>query len=185
MNSPAAIPTAAKPPDAGPELPRAVFAVAILFSVFQIVTAAFSPISSQVVRAVHVGFVLLMVFALFPPQWGRHRLTPLAWALGLLGFGLSFYHWVFEADLTARAGEMTPADMVVGLATLALVFEAARRVMGWALPAICLGFLAYALYGQHLPGVLAHRGFGFDQVVGTMTFGTEGIYGVPAYVSST
>jgi len=185
MNSLAALPSAAAPHDAGPDLPRAVFAVAILFSVFQIITAAFSPISSQVVRAVHVGFVLLMVFALFPPQWGRRRLMPFAWGLGLLGFGFSFYHWVFEAELTARAGEMTQADMVVGLATLALVFEAARRVMGWALPAICLGFLAYALYGQHLPGPLAHRGYGFDQVIGTMTFGTEGIYGVPAYVSST
>ena len=80
---------------------------------------------------------------------------------------------------------MTDADMVVGLVTLALVFEAARRVMGWALPVICLGFLAYALFGQHLPGPLAHRGYGFDQVIGTLTFGTEGIYGMPTYVSST
>ena len=167
-------------------LTGAVFAVAIAFSSFQIVTAAFSPISSQVVRAIHVGFVLLMVFALYPPRWGA---APLHGAgLGarrLIGFAFSFYHWVFEADLTQRAGEMTQADMVVGLVTLALVFEAARRVMGWALPAICLGFLAYALFGQHLPGPLAHRGYGFDQVIGTLTFGTEGIYGVPAYVSST
>ena len=166
-------------------LSRAIFAVAIAFSCFQIVTAAFSPISSQVVRAIHVGFVLLMVFALFPPRWGGRRFAALAWALGLTGFVLGFYHWVFEADLTARAGEMTQADMVVGLVTLALVFEAARRVMGAALPGICLGFLAYALFGQYLPGPLAHRGYAFEQVIGTLTFGTEGIYGVPAYVSST
>ena len=170
---------------AQPPLSRAVFAVAIAFSCFQVITAAFSPLSSQVVRAIHVGFVLLMIFALMPPRWGGRRLMVPAWALGLTGFVLSFYHWVFEADLTARAGEMTPADMWIGIITLALVFEAARRVMGWALPAICLGFLAYALFGQHLPGPLAHRGYAFDQVIGTLTFGTEGIYGVPAYVSST
>jgi len=166
-------------------LTGAVFAVAIAFSSFQIVTAAFSPISSQVVRAIHVGFVLLMVFALYAPGRGQRRRTALAWVIGGIGFVFSFYHWVFEADLTQRAGEMTDADMVVGLVTLALVFEAARRVMGWALPAICLAFLAYALFGQYLPGPLAHRGYGFDQVIGTLTFGTEGIYGVPAYVSST
>jgi TRAP transporter 4TM/12TM fusion protein len=74
---------------------------------------------------------------------------------------------------------------VVGIVTLVLLFDAARRVMGWALPTICLGFLAYALFGQYLPGNLAHRGYYWDQIVGTLSFGTEGIYGVPTYVSST
>jgi TRAP-type uncharacterized transport system fused permease subunit len=30
-----------------------------------------------------------------------------------------------------------------------------------------------------------HRGFGVDQIVSALTFGTEGIYGTPTYVSST
>jgi TRAP transporter 4TM/12TM fusion protein len=83
-----------------------------------------------------------------------------------------------------RAGELTQADMVIGVITLVLVFEAARRIMGLALPLICLGFLAYALFGEYLPGDLAHRGYGLDQVVGQLAFGTEGIYGTPTYVSS-
>ena len=45
-------------------------------------------------------------------------------------------------------------------------------------------FLAYGLFGQYLPGVLAHRGYGIDQIVGQLGFGTEGIYGTPTYVSS-
>jgi TRAP transporter 4TM/12TM fusion protein len=45
-------------------------------------------------------------------------------------------------------------------------------------------FLAYGLLGQYLPGALAHRGFGIDQIVGQLGFGTEGIYGTPTYVSS-
>ena len=45
---------------------RAIFWVALLFSSFQLITAAFSPLSSQVVRAVHVGFVLLLIFTLYP-----------------------------------------------------------------------------------------------------------------------
>ena len=56
----------------------AAYAVAIVFSSFQIVTAAFSPLSSGVVRAVHVGFLLLMTFVLMPPLGRRW----LGWVVG-------------------------------------------------------------------------------------------------------
>ncbi len=165
---------------------RAIYLVAIVFSSFQIVTAAFSPLSSVVVRAIHVGFLLWMTFMLFPGVTARSRPLPgVGWALGLTGFGLSLYHWVFEADLIQRAGDPTQFDMIVGTLTLILVFEATRRVMGPALPLICAAFLAYALFGNHLPGGLAHRGYTVAQVVDQLGFGTEGIYGIPTYVSST
>ena len=41
------------------------------FSVFQLVTSAFSPLSSTVVRALHVGFLLLLTFLLHPWRGGR------------------------------------------------------------------------------------------------------------------
>ena len=167
---------------------RAIFWIALAFSCFQLVTAAFSPLSSQVVRTVHVGFVLLLVYAILPPFERNPRLIShgrrLGWLLGLLGFGFGLYHWFYEADLTPRAGELIPLDWVVGVVTIALVFDAARRVMGWGLPIICGVFLLYGLFGQYLPGALAHRGFGVDQIVSTLGFGTEGIYGTPTYVSS-
>ncbi|HSN79969.1 MAG TPA: TRAP transporter permease, partial [Rhodoferax sp.] len=169
-------------------LARALFWVALLFSSFQLITAAFSPLSSQVVRAIHVGFVLLLIFTLYPPfeNSTRHagKGQALGWLLGLTGFVFSLYHWLYEADLTQRAGELVAMDWVIGVVTVALVFEAARRIMGWGLPIICGVFLLYGLFGQHLPGALAHRGFGVDQIVSTLGFGTEGIYGTPTYVSS-
>ena len=174
---------ATSPPDASDTAPGfrgALFWVAVAFSVFQIVTAAFSPLSSSVVRAVHVGFLLLVTFVLFPPL-GRRSL---GWLVGAAAFCAGLYHWVFEADLIQRAGDMTPSDMVVGCLTVVLVFEAARRIMGFALPLICLLFLAYGMFGQYLPGELSHRPYGFDQIVSQLGFGTEGIYGTPIYVSS-
>ena len=157
-----------------------LFAVAILFSTFQLVTAAFSPLSSQVVRAVHVGFLMLVVFALYPP----FRVKPLGWAIGLVGFAIGIYTWVNEGALIQRAGDLTQADFVVGIALIVLTFEAARRVLGFALPLICGVFLAYGLFGQYMPGALQTRGFDVAQVVGQLSFGTEGIYGTPTYVSS-
>ena len=163
-----------------PAFAGALFWVAIVFSTFQIITAAFSPLSSSIVRAVHVGFLLVLVFVLYPPLRERW----LGWATGAAAFAAALYHWVFEADLVQRAGDMTSSDMVVGIVTIVLVFEAARRIMGSALPLICLAFLLYGLFGQYLPGDLAHRGYGLDQIVSQLGFGTEGIYGTPTYVSS-
>ncbi len=168
-------------PDAQPPaFAGALFWVAVAFSAFQIVTAAFSPLSSSVVRGVHVGFLLLVTFVLYPPARQRW----LGWGLGAVGFITGLYQWVFEADLVLRAGDLTRSDMVIGLILIVLVFEAARRIMGLALPLVCATFLAYALFGQYAPGVLVHRGYGLDQIVGQLSFGTEGIYGTPTYVSS-
>ncbi len=164
----------------------AVFWIAIFFSSYQLWMAAFHPLSSLVIRSIHVGFVLLMIYALHPPMDGRTALwRAIGWGMGLTGFAFGIYQWVFEAELTQRSGDLTPFDWVVGVVTVALVFDAARRAMGWGLPLICGIFLLYGMFGEYLPGALAHRGFGLDQIVSTLGFGTEGIYGTPTYVSST
>jgi len=167
-----------------------LFFIAIAFSVFQIWMASYQPLSSQVVRALHVGFVLLLIYTLYPPfESARSSVRrfglALGWMLGLAGFATGLYQWAFEADLTQRAGEIAGADWWVGPVLLVLVFEAARRVMGWGLPVVCAVFLAYAMWGQYMPGALAHRGYGLDQILSQLSFGTEGIYGTPTYVSST
>jgi TRAP transporter 4TM/12TM fusion protein len=165
---------------------KTIFWIAVAFSVYQVYTAAYAPLASLVMRSLHVGFLMLLAFAALPTlRRGAAGSHIAGWALGIAGFVLGFYQWVFEEDLILRSGELTTADLWVGIAVLALVFEAARRVMGPALPLICAAFLAYALFGQYLPGALAHRGYGLDQVINQMSFGTEGVYGIPTYVSST
>ncbi|MFO1070013.1 MAG: TRAP transporter permease [Geminicoccaceae bacterium] len=162
---------------------RIAYGVAVAFSAFQVWTAAYSPLPSQIVRSIHVGFLLLLLYLLLGNR-GRHG----AWAdraVGVLGFVVGLYHWAFYEDLILRAGEPSASDLVVGVLAVVLVFEAARRMMGMALPLICAGFVGYALLGQYLPSPLNHRGYDFAQVVDQMFLGTEGIYGIPTYVSST
>jgi TRAP transporter 4TM/12TM fusion protein len=174
--------------DRSPAALRAIFWIAVVFSVYQIYTAAYAPLSSIVMRSLHVGFLMLLAFAVLPTFTRRGTASSghwVGWLLGIAGFLLGFYQWIFEEDLIVRSGDLTTMDLWVGIAVLALVFEAARRVMGPALPLICGAILAYALFGQYLPGPLAHRGYGLDQVINQMSFGTEGVYGIPTYVSST
>ncbi|SJM28137.1 TRAP transporter permease [Mesorhizobium delmotii] len=164
---------------------KAAFLIAIAFSVFQIYIAAYGNLPSQVVRAMHVGFLLLLGFGLIANL--RATSTPAKaafWTLGVLGFATGLYNWVFYADLIRRSGFPTTPDLIVGTVLVVLVFEAARRLMGLPLALIALIFLAYAFFGNHLPPPFIHRGYDFAQLIDTFAFGTEGIYGTPVYVSA-
>ncbi|MEQ8699531.1 MAG: TRAP transporter permease [Bauldia litoralis] len=166
---------------------RLLFWLAVAFSAFQLATAlGLLVLPSQIVRAVHVGFLTLLVFPLIGVA--RHASLPvklLGWILGLIGAAIAAYQWIFYDDLIIRAGYPTVLDLVVGTALIAVVLLAALQVMGPALPIIAGAFLAYCFFGQYLPAPLVHRGYDFDQVIDHMAFGTEGIYGIPVYVSAT
>jgi TRAP transporter 4TM/12TM fusion protein len=164
---------------------RVLFWVAVAFSTFQVVTATFSPLPSQIVRSVHVGFLMIMVFGVASLLTERRTAKIAYWAIGIVGFVLGFYHWMFYEQLILRAGDPNRIDIVVGVIVVLLVFEAGRRMMGPILPIICAVFLSYGLFGQYLPSPLNTRGYDFGQVVDQMFLGTEGIYGIPVYVSST
>ncbi|MDJ0387391.1 TRAP transporter permease [Roseomonas sp. E05] len=160
-------------------------AVAFIFSAFQIYTAAYASLPSSVVRSLHVGFLLLLLFGLTANR-RRGDWTAILWAaLAVVAFVAGLYHWIFYADLIQRAGLPTEMDLAVGVLVVALVFLAGFRLMGPSLPLICLVFLLYGLYGEYLPPPLDHRPFGYDQIIDTLYLGTEGIYGTPTYVSST
>jgi TRAP transporter 4TM/12TM fusion protein len=166
---------------------RLLIALSLCFSVYQLIVAAFSPLSSLVIRSLHVGFLLMLTFVLYPAlKSGRtDRVVWYDWLLAFGAFALSTYHWIFEADLVQRAGDPSTADLVVGTIMVVMLFDAARRMLGPALPIVCATFLAYGFFGQYLPDALAHRGFGYDQLIGQLYTGTEGIFGVPTMVSAT
>jgi len=163
-------------------------ALTLAFSAFQLVVAAFSPLSSQVTRSLHVGFLLAVAFVLYPSFRHSAKISRVPWHdwfLAIGAFALSLYHWIFEAELVQRSGDPSTTDLAVGAVFVILVFEATRRLMGLALPIMCAVFLAYGLWGQYLPSFIAHRGYGFDQIIGTLFLSTEGIFGVPTWVSAT
>ncbi|MCB1622694.1 MAG: TRAP transporter large permease subunit, partial [Thiothrix sp.] len=165
---------------------RLLFWLAVAFSTFQILTAAhLLDLPSQVVRAIHVGFLMLLVFPLMAEAggWSGWRYV-LGWILALAGVVVAAYQWLEYAPLLMRAGDPLPRDMVVGVVALVTLFIATWLVMGPALPVIAGIFLSYCLFGQYLPSPLNHRGYDFSQVIDHMTFGTEGIYGIPVFVSS-
>ncbi|MBL7253831.1 TRAP transporter permease [Paractinoplanes lichenicola] len=86
-----------------------------------------------------------------------------------------------------RQGLLEPADIVFGAVLLVLVVEACRRTTGWALPVVCLAFLAYGYYGGLLPQSwpIAHAGLDFSQIVDALYNSGSGFYGTPLDVAAT
>ncbi|MDH5340952.1 MAG: TRAP transporter fused permease subunit, partial [Rubrivivax sp.] len=175
-----------------PGLPgRLLFWLAIAFSAFQIATAAhLLDLPSQIVRAVHVGFLLSLAFPLLAlvrlhTGSGSRLGVALATLAALAAVMVAGYQWVEHDELLMRAGDPNDLDIWIGFLMLGLLFVGTWLAMGPALPLIAGSFLAYCLLGQYLPAPLNHRGYGVDQVIDHMAYGTEGIYGIPTYVSST
>jgi TRAP transporter 4TM/12TM fusion protein len=162
------------------------YGIGILFAAFQLYVAAFNYLPSQVVRGVHVGFLILLTFGLignFTAKGNAGRAA--GWLVGGAGFLCGLYQWIFYADLIARDGDPTRLDLVVGTLLAVLIFEGTRRLMGLALPLMCGACILYWYFGKYLPAPFNHRGYGFDQIVTHLSYGTEGFYGVPIYVSAT
>ncbi|OCX67333.1 C4-dicarboxylate ABC transporter [Thioclava sp. SK-1] len=166
---------------------KILFWLAVAFSTYQIAIAAHViDLPSQVMRAVHVGFLMALGFPLLAAAKGYGGVARgLCWALAASAVAVAAYQWIEYTELLMRAGDPLVIDLVFGVAAVVAVFIAAWMLMGPALPIICAAFLAYALFGQHLPAPFDHRGYAFEQVVEQLAYGTEGIYGIPTYVSAT
>jgi TRAP transporter 4TM/12TM fusion protein len=165
-------------------LAHLVTAVAVVMTLFHLY-AAYDIVSADVLRPIHVGFVLTLTFLLFPAaRRFRHKLQ--LWDLGLVAASL-YVIWYLIAGgdaLTDRAMIPLQRDIVMGVIFIVLVLEATRRTTGWIMPVVAVAFLLYAYYGPYLPAPWTHRGYDFDRLVGHLYMTLEGIFGIAVDVSS-
>lgn len=94
--------------------------------------------------------------------------------------------WFGGQSLGNRAGFETTSDIVVGVTGLLLVMEAARRLLGWALPMLSGAFLLYAYFGAWFPDWLfPHRGYSIERIVSQAFLHSQGVFGVALSVMFT
>ena len=159
--------------------------VAVVMSLIHLY-AAIGIIMTQVLRGIHVMFVLFLSFLVFPSfKRFKNRIIWYDFLLAFLGVAVIVYMLIdFEAFIY-RSVVPNSWDIFFGVILILLVLEATRRTTGWIMPAIVIAFLIYAFIGPQLPKPWTHRGYDIDRVVGHMYMTLEGIFGVPIDVSST
>jgi TRAP transporter 4TM/12TM fusion protein len=159
--------------------------VAVVMSLIHLY-AAVGIIMTQVLRGIHVMFVLFLTFLVFPSlKRFKGRIIWYDFLLALLGVAVIVYMLTdFEAFIY-RSVIPNFWDKFFGVILILLVLEATRRTTGWIMPVIVIAFLIYAFIGPELPSPWTHRGYDIDRVVGHMYMTLEGIFGIPIDVSST
>ncbi len=95
-------------------------------------------------------------------------------------------YWITEFEaLNYRMGSEWPIDFYVSLVGILISLEVARRVLGWSMTLIGIGFILYCLFGPYMPEVVAHRGFRVERVVNALYLTQDGVFGVMADVLAT
>ena len=158
----------------------------ILFSSFHMYTAAMGAFAPQIQRSVHLGFVLTLVYLLYPARADGDR-NKLAWYDALLAVAgalvCAYIVWNYDV-IVLEAGPPETMDLIFGGLAIVLVLEATRRIVGLPIALVALVFLLYAKFGAYIPGMLGHRGFSVSRIVSHMYMTTEGIFGMPLGVSA-
>ncbi len=179
---------------------RVVRALGVLLCVFILVEVNYPLLQPQSQLACFALFGLALVFLNHPlhPRWkanGAARV--LDWLLALATLVVFGYivvqtepffarFWLDGQPLGNRAGMEPRLDYAVGLVGLILVFEAARRAIGWTLPILSLLFIAYAAFGPALPEWLfPHRGYSWERIVSQTYLHSQGVFGIALKVMFT
>ena len=166
-------------------LGHAAVAVALAMSLFHL-WAAWDIVPTTILRYVHVGFALVLGFALFPVTTRfRHRL--MVWDAVLIAAAI-YCIWYLIAggdDLQDRYVFPEPMDIIVGWMLIALVLEVTRRATGWIMPAVAIVFMLYAFFGNYLNPPWRHQGYDAERLIPHLTITLEGLFGTAIDVSAT
>ncbi|MFW6147576.1 MAG: TRAP transporter permease [Thermodesulfobacteriota bacterium] len=164
--------------------------VAVTLSLFQLYSAGIQPLSAIYQRCIHITFILILAFLLFPAtKRASRQKQDIYFYIDLLLIGLAFlvagYIILNYGEIIERQGDWTKIDVIFGLIATVLVIEACRRTIGLVMVVICLAFIVYAYFGPYMPEFFAHKGYSLERISTLLYLTTEGIYGLPLGVAAT
>ena len=134
-----------------------------------------------------IGAAFLLTYVHLTPRGNkRDRRVPwYDWTLGLSGLAACCY-LAWEYPRLADIVPYQPTDAVVcGIIIMVLCAEGLRRSVGLILLVVLLGFIAFGVAGQHIPGQLQGQEIEFGDLVTYLSFDTNALMGVPMRVVTT
>ncbi|HEY5636436.1 MAG TPA: TRAP transporter permease, partial [Burkholderiales bacterium] len=179
----------------GGAVAKAMLLLALAWSLFQLWYASPLPFSLGIpalvfndteARSIHLAFAMLLAFMAYPAtsRSPRKYIPALDWVFALTGAFCTGYIFLYYKELSGRPGQPTPFDLVAAVTGLLLLLEAARRVLGPAMPIVAIVFLVYIFGGPHMPDMIAHQGASLSKAMSHQWLTTEGVFGIALGVSS-
>ena len=133
-----------------------------------------------------IGIFLPLFFLISPinNKMADKRVPWYDFLFALLSFIGPVYLFLNSYNIINEGWEIVPPVRmyILGVILIILVLEGARRAGGSGFALICLFFATYALYAEHMPGLLEGYGVNLRRMVGFFTMGTEGVVGLPMKV---
>lgn len=130
-------------------------------------------VPNLVSRPLHMTMVLPWIFVFA----ARNR-SQLVSGILFAALGMAASMWIaWNHEALGDQYGFLENNFQIGVAVILLVcvLEAARRAIGWPLPVVAALSLAYALFGQNIPGEFGHSGTPLKSFLGTMTIAEGGI----------
>ncbi|MGR2739222.1 TRAP transporter permease [Billgrantia sp. Q4P2] len=172
--------------------------VAVGLSLFQLYSAGIQPLGLFYQRSIHLMLIMMLAFLIFPVFGPNRKRGVLGWLIDVAFFAGALitggYMVLYLDEIIRRAGFWSQTDIIVGCIATVTVLEASRRAVGLGMTIIGVIAILYAFAGprgelpwlsQFMPGILEHRGYNIDRVVGQLYLGQEGIFGLPLGVAAT
>src|SRR4030043_146380 len=169
---------------------KVVWVIAVLMSAYHLYAGAFGAPEAMMHRSIHLLFTLVLIVLVGITSGEKQKKGKIFFDLILLlliflSLGYIFFNYEYVVTRYPYVQSLSAWDFMMGVILTLILLEASRRVIGWALPLTAIAFLLYALFGQHLPGLIRHTGFSVETIIDQLYLTTEGIFGIPLGVSAT
>lgn len=164
---------------------RFAYGLGFILTMFLVYTAGFGTMTDSIQRGLPLMIAFAIMFLTVPivkSQSSIAIVNHLLLAVNALFFlanilSISYIIWV-EDDLVYRLGNPNTWDVLAFSAGFLCVIEAARRVTPPAFFWVVIAFVAYALFGNLIPGKFGHPGYEIGELVSYLYFSNEGIFGL-------
>jgi len=123
-------------------------------------------------------FIMTAVVYPFNKKGNLSRMSVIDVIIIFLAIAGSIYVMYDYNSRFMRLGMLTTVDIVFGVIMVVLGLDIGRRVIGWSLTIVSLLLIAYAFFGNLIPGQFGHRGFSITSVISHIYAGLEGFYGI-------
>ncbi|HXG52084.1 MAG TPA: TRAP transporter fused permease subunit [candidate division Zixibacteria bacterium] len=132
-----------------------------------------------------LALCLSATYLLVPARSAHARRLPRLDAAAALGGGATgLYIFLYYPEIVNSLGEISPERVVLGCATVLLLAEACRRLVGLPLVTIAACFVLYALFAHLFPGDFYGRGWAVARLATYLYLDANGIFGQALQVGS-